>query len=228
MADPICVIGDSITEGVIYSSEKQRYTHLEDCFVRLLSGALGCEVHNRSKFGCTLPAALARMDRYEADIRACPRTLVMLGGNDSDFDWPAVAETPDAPHDCNTPPETFAAQYGRLLDRILVLGSEPVVMNLIPVDGAAYYRWFSRRADPAALMRYLHSTASIEHWNEFYSLTVTRIAAERGLPLLDARSAFLRRQFFDGLYCEDGIHPSPAGHRALFEYLLPQAKRVFL
>ncbi|MEG1633438.1 MAG: SGNH/GDSL hydrolase family protein, partial [Oscillospiraceae bacterium] len=224
MSDPVCVIGDSVSGGVIMNEETGRYTHYPDSFINLLSRELGFELHNRSKFGCTAPAALARLDRFESDISSSNHTLVMLGGNDSDFDWPRVAETPEVWHDCNTPIEKFVEAYEALLDRLLVLGTNPVIINMIPVDGEGYFNWFSQKSDPASLLRFLHRTESIEHWNEMFNLAIMGIAARRGLPFLDARSAFLRAKFFDGLFSRDGIHPSPAGHRALFDYLLPQAR----
>ena len=223
MASPLCVIGDSITGGVVYKDDAGRYVRCKDSFVNLLGGELGLDVHNHSRFGCTSTSALERMSRYEGDIAECPNTLVMLGGNDSDFDWPAVAETPEAEHDCNTPMEKFAEYYNRVLDGIIALGSKPVVINLIPVYGKRYFDWFSRKLDPKALMRFLGSTESIEHWNEMYNLAVMRIAARRGV-----RSAFLLKRNFEGLFSEDGIHPSPEGHRKMFEYVLPQAKPLLL
>lgn len=177
MSSPICIIGDSITGGVVYLSDSARYTHWKDSFVNLLGSSLDSELKNHSKFGCTSGAALKRLERYAKDISACPTTLVMLGGNDSDFNWPAVAAEPEAPHDCNTPMEKFAEYYNRVLDGIIALGSKPVVINLIPVYGKRYFDWFSRKLDPKALMRFLGSTESIEHWNEMYNLAVMRIAA---------------------------------------------------
>lgn len=227
MIKSLCVIGDSITGGVVYVPEEERYAHFSGAFLGRLCGQLGIELHNHSKFGCTASAALSRMDRFIPDVSACDRTLVMLGGNDSDFDWPAVAADPEAPHECKVPPAVFCDRYGQILDRIAACGGTPVVMNPIPVDGRKYYAWISRGSDPAALMRFLHSTESIEHWNELYSLCVLKEAAARNIPVLDARSGLLRFKFFDRLFCRDGIHPSPEGHERLLEYLLPQAERLF-
>ncbi|MFR5781873.1 MAG: hypothetical protein ACLUEK_08570 [Oscillospiraceae bacterium] len=44
--------------------------------------------------------------------------------------------------------------------------------------------------------------------------------------MLDVRSAFLEKRDFEGLFSEDGIHPSPEGHRRMFDYVLPQAKGI--
>ena len=226
MAEPICIIGDSITGGVVYLSDSAKYTHWKDSFVNLLGASLDTEMKNHSKFGCTSGAALKRLERYSKDIAACPNTLVMLGGNDSDFNWPAVAAEPEAPHDCNTPMARFTEYYNKVLDGIQALGSKPVVINLIPVYGRRYFEWFSRKLDPKALMRFLGTTNSIEHWNEMYNLAVMRIAAKRGVPMLDVHSAFLEKRDFEGLFSEDGIHPSPEGHRRMFDYVLPQAKGI--
>ena len=211
MANPICIIGDSITGGVVYLSDLEKYTHWKDSFVNLLGASLDSEVKNHSKFGCTSSAALKRLERYAKDIAACPTTLVMLGGNDSDFNWPAVAAEPEAPHDCNTPMEKFKEYYNKVLDGIQALGSKPVVINLIPVYGQRYFDWFSRKSDPKALMRFLGTTDSIEHWNEMYNLAVMRIAARRGVPMLDVRSAFLQKRNFDGLFSRGRHPPQPGG-----------------
>ena len=226
MAEKLCVIGDSITGGVVYRDDAGRYVKCRECFVNLLGSELGLDVHNHSRFGCTSTAALERLGRYEGDIADCPDTLIMLGGNDSDFDWPSVAETPEAEHDCNTPIERFIESYSRVLDKIIALGSRPLVLNLIPVFGRRYFKWFSKRADPDSLMRFLGTTDSIEHWNEMYNLAVMKVAVSRNAPVLDVRSAFLCRRAFDALFSSDGIHPSVEGHRKMYEFLLPQFKTV--
>lgn len=228
VSDPICIIGDSITGGVVFLPESGRYSHYSDSFINLLGAETGSEIRNHSKFGCTVTAALKRVDQFSGDISACPHTVVMLGGNDSDFDWPAVAATPEAFHDSKTPLKDFTRIYGEIIRRIKSLGSSPVLLNLIPVDGSRYFRWFSRNCDPGALMRFLRCTESIEHWNEMYNLAVMKLAAKFELPLLDVRSAFLRARHYEGLFSEDGIHPSPAGHRAIFEYILPQASEILV
>ena len=224
MSEPICIVGDSITGGVVYLEDSERYARCKDSFVNLLGGALNAEMRNHSKFGLTSEAALRKLGRFEGDIAQCPHTLVMLGGNDSDFDWPAVAETPEQPHDCNTPVSRFRESYNAVLDRIIELGSRPVVISLIPVWGRRYYEWFSRKLDGRALMRFLGTTDSIEHWNEMYNLEVIKTAAKRELPIIDVRSASLSARDFPGLFSRDGIPPSPAGHRRMFEYSLPQLR----
>ena len=113
--------------------------------------------------------------------------------------------------------------YAKVLDKIISLGSRPIALNLIPVFGRRYFKWFSKRADPEQLMRFLGTTDSIEHWNEMYNLAVMRVAAERNVPVLDVRSAFLYRRVFDSLFSTDGIHPSVEGHRRMYEFLLPGA-----
>lgn len=226
MNSSLCVIGDSITGGVVYKDDAGRYVRCKDSFLNLLGESLELDIHNHSRFGCTSTSALERMDRYEKDISECPNTLVMLGGNDSDFDWPSVAEAPEAEHDCNTPIERFIESYSRVLDKIIALGSRPLVLNLIPVFGRRYFKWFSKRADPDSLMRFLGTTDSIEHWNEMYNLAVMKVAVSRNAPVLDVRSAFLYRRAFDALFSSDGIHPSVEGHRKMYEFLLPQFKTV--
>lgn len=226
MCAKLCVIGDSITGGVIYKDVPGRYVKCRESFVNLLAAALGIDVHNHSRFGCTTTAALERFGRYEADAADCDWTLVMLGGNDCDFNWQEVAAAPEAAHECNTPIGRFRENYGELLERIAAAGGRPIAMNPIPVFGRSYFRWISKRADARGVIKFLGNTETIEHWNEMYSLAVLREAAARNVPILDARSAFLFRRVFNPYFSTDGIHPSAEGHRALFEYLLPQLEEL--
>lgn len=228
MQGPICVIGDSVSGGVVFSEEKGRHVKISDSYINLLGRELGAEIDNRSLFGCTVDAALERMERYSGAIAASEYTLVALGGNDSDFDWPAVAAEPDFLHDCKTPMARFTEDYEAIVARVRALGSRPVLLGMIPVDGPSYFNWFSKDLDADALMRFLHTTASIEHWNEMYNIAVMKLAIKLNAPFIDLRSAFLGARYFKGLHSIDGIHPSAAGHRLLFEYTLPQAKSILL
>ena len=226
MSEKLCIIGDSITGGVVYKDLPGRYVKCKDSFVNLLASALGLDVHNHSRFGCTSTAALERMERYERDIAGCDYTIVMLGGNDCDFDWQRVAADQEAEQQCNTPIGRFRENYAELLDRIAAAGGRAVAMNPIPVFGRRYYSWITRQADAEGVMRFLGSTDSIEHWNEMYNIAVMQAASEKNVPVLDARSAFLFRRGFDPYFSTDGIHPSVEGHRKLYEFLLPQLKRL--
>mgnify|MGYP001267340465 CR=1 FL=1 len=228
MPDPVCIIGDSITGGVVYLPDSGRYVHCKDSFINLLGDETGAEMRNHSKFGCTVATAFTQIERFSDDIAASSYTLIMLGGNDSDFDWPAVAASPEQAHSCKTPIPDFVRLYEQLVERVKALGGNPVLLNLMPVDGERYFRWFSKKCDPGALMRFLRKTESIEHWNEMYNIAVMKIAAKLGLPMIDVRSALLSARDFDGLLSEDGIHPSPRGHRTIFEYILPQAKKILI
>lgn len=226
MSKTICIIGDSISEGVVFSEEKGRYLKIKDSFVNKLSEALGFTADNHSRFGNSVCAAYERMERISGPIAESDYTAVMLGGNDSDFDWPTVAQSPEVKHDSKTPMDLFASEYRKIIEKIRELGSRPIMFGMIPVDGTAYFNWFSKPLDSEALMRFLHSTFNIEHWNEMYNIELMKLAAELDVPFVDLRSAYLKARYFDGLHSIDGIHPSPKGHSVLFEYALPQLKAI--
>lgn len=59
---------------------------------------------------------------------------------------------------------------------------------------------------------------AIYRWQRDYSDTVSRIAADMGVRMIDLRRFFLR----DGrspeeLLCDDGIHPSRIGQGLIFD-----------
>lgn len=228
MRSPICILGDSITAGVVYSPERERYIHFKDSFINMAQEKLGLDVRNNSKFGQTVGAAMRKVERFAKDISASEHTIIMLGGNDSDFDWPSVADSPDDFHDCNTPLADFVEGYNAFIDKVVELGSKPIIMNLIPAYGRAYYNWICKKCDPEAIMKFLGTPESIEHWNEMYSTAVMKLSAKRSIPLLDVRSPFLKSRFYEGLFSCDGIHPSEDGHKLIYNYLLPQLDNVLV
>lgn len=59
----ICCFGDSLTKGVVFDTEKQRYTFIKNNFMKLFGAKEKVSVDNHSKFGCTITAALSNIIR---------------------------------------------------------------------------------------------------------------------------------------------------------------------
>ena len=167
MAEPICIIGDSITGGVVY---------LSDSAVHALEGLL-CEPAGRlaghgdeEPPSSVAPPALRskRLERYPSDIAACPNTLSSCwAGTTRIFNWPAVAAEPEAPHDCkNTPMARFTEYQQRPGRHPGPSAAKPVVrINLIPRLRAALFRMVLAKVGPPRRSCAFGTTNSIEHWN---------------------------------------------------------------
>lgn len=210
----ICIFGDSIAKGVVLESDG-RYTHSPDCFASLLGRER--QVENRAVFGCRTGKGLALLKRYADKLLPSDMVLLMFGGNDSDFDWPAVAADPDGFHDCMTPMADFVADIRAMIDLVREKGAQPVLLSMTPFDSRRYFNRLTEKNDRAALLHFLGDTIRMERWNEMYDITLFKLARELKTTIIDLTSPFLVRRKLDNLLCDDGIHPNLQGHQILFK-----------
>ena len=95
--EAIRVWGDSILKGIVFDSARKRYTIIKDNALSLLSEKVVTPIQNFSRMGATAPEALKALKAKLADASLENQIVVFeVGGNDCDFDWKAVADTPEA------------------------------------------------------------------------------------------------------------------------------------
>ena len=219
----VCVFGDSIAKGVIYDSEKGRYTHLKESTVGLVSRHSNIDINNFACFGCTVTKGYGILQRVEAEIKDCEYTLIEFGGNDCDFNWAEVAEAPDKEHACNTPIELFTDIYKNMIDRIKALGSKPVLLTLPPIDSVRFFNWVSKGLCKENILKFLVDVEHIARWQSMFNDAVHHISKLYELPVLDIRSIFFKQESIKDYLCEDGIHPNKEGHRLIYTAIAERA-----
>jgi lysophospholipase L1-like esterase len=213
----LTIYGDSILKGVLY--ENGRYV-LEQGWERRLAERFGIRLTNRSRFGSTLPKALARIEK---DAETAPESeeyaLLEFGGNDCDFDWKAVSDAPEGEHLCHTPPSEFADCCRRAVRVLRESGRTPILTTLPPIHAERYLGFLCRGGlSRENLVRFLGDVQRIYRWQESYSQLIERLAREEKTALLDLRRPFLQdRRPIEALLCTDGIHPSRQGQELLYE-----------
>ncbi len=208
----LCIFGDSVGKGVTYDNGKQRYTTLSGGFVSVLEEKLNTEIDNFCRFGCTLTKGIELIERRMDRLSQYDYVALEFGGNDSDFDWAAVAADPEGEHDCFTPMESFTSSYINIIDRIRAEGSNPILLSVPAIDSMRYYKWISKSNDGNAIMQFLREPMRIERWNEMYNNAVWRIGSLCSVPVLDIRTPILHERYYKELFCEDGIHPNSEAH----------------
>ena len=215
----VTVYGDSILRGVRY--QEGRYV-IDHSWESRLAEQYGLAVQNRSRFGNTITKAMPRIER-DSEMRCGEGeyALLELGGNDCDYDWAAVADAPEAAHECKTPPPAFLELYRRAIRLLRESGRRVVLATLPPVHSERYLRFLCRDGlNRDNIVRWLGDVEHIYRWQESYSGMVERLAREEGVPLIDLRGAFLRdSRRPEALLCADGIHPSTEGQGLIFETL---------
>lgn len=222
----ICCFGDSLAKGVVFDTEKQRYTLIKNNFMNLFGAKEKVSVDNHSKFGCTITAALPRFERVQKAVENCDVIAFEFGGNDSNFNWNEISEDPDAEHKPNTELHTFISAYKTLLGKAIQTGKKVVMLNLPPLDYNKYFAWISKGNNADNILRWLGGTSDfIYRWHEQYNNAVHNIAREMKIPLVDIRSTFLGKRNYSDYLCVDGIHLNEKGHRLVAEALITEYEK---
>ena len=179
---------------------------------------------NLGKMGCTIEAGERILERFTDRVTGARFVLLECGGNDSDYDWKAIAEAPDGEHVSKTPIEVFESVYERVVNKVKELGAIPLVLSLPPMDAQRYFEFFSNgwsqeRKDN--VLRWLGgSTNTIMSGHELYNLATMRVAQRTGVQWIDVTSGLLKDNHFRDYLCDDGIHPNEMGQRKMAEAIL--------
>jgi acyl-CoA thioesterase I len=228
----IMVIGDSISKGVVYNEDKNRYTFLKEGFIRGISLLLRVPVHNLSRFGNTLlhgfDILAEKFSEFHPDV-----VLIEFGGNDCDFDWDAIAIKPLDDHQPKITLEKFGQTLRGMISYLNEKGITPVLMNLPPLNDKAYFKWFTQENPERAenILSWLHNENRIYWWQEQYSCLIEQISRITSTRLIDVRSAFLKTDDYTKYICKDGIHPNEKGQllikEVLWQYINSNASYLF-
>ena len=213
----VTVYGDSILKGVLL--EDGKYT-VERKWQDALIERFGLRIVNRSRFGSTLPKAMARIEKdSETPCEEPEYALLEFGGNDCDYDWAAVAAEPEGEHSCKTPPSLFLACYRRAIRLLRESGRKPVLTTLPPINSELYLRFLCRDGlSRPRIVRWLGDVERIYRWQENYSQMAEQLAREEATPLIDLRRPFLQdTRAPSALLCADGIHPSRLGQKLIYQ-----------
>jgi lysophospholipase L1-like esterase len=222
----LVALGDSVIKGVILDSVegRGRYSLADKSIVDRCAECLGVEGVNLGKMGCTIEAGERILDRFTDRVAGARFVLLECGGNDSDYDWKAIAEAPSDRHLARTPIEVFESVYERVVNKVKELGAIPLVLSLPPMDAQRYFEFFSNgwsqeRKDN--VLRWLGgSTNTIMSGHELYNLATMRVAQRAGAQWIDVTSGLLRDNHFRDYLCDDGIHPNEMGQRKMAEAIM--------
>ena len=210
------IFGDSVFKGARYDSASAKCVVNDRFGLDETARKAGLTVRNFSKFGCTVTKALSYVQKMFTKIDS-DIVLMNFGGNDCNFDWQAIAESPLDMHRPNTELDQFVDSYNKMIDFVLEKRSLPVVATLLPVQDKKYIDYVCkvRNLDRDKVMSWVKdSNISLSDHQKAYSDAVAQIAAERDIPLIDLRSAFCGRNS-SSLIGPDGIHPNARGQKVI-------------
>ena len=109
------IYGDSIMKGVIYEKDSnQTYKLSKSAFKKNIEG-YDISVKNNSRMGATIDNGLSSLEKTLPDCSQDTLVLLEYGGNDCDFDWKAISESPDEKHLPKTPAPLFAQKLRAMI-----------------------------------------------------------------------------------------------------------------
>ena len=217
-----CIFGDSVGKGVVLSDTGRYASGSPD--INSLTGRDDIPLKNYSRFGFVTEKTLWLIEKCGDEIASSDAVFIEVGGNDCDFDWQSISETPDEEHLCKTPPALFEKIYTELLKKAKAFGKKVFALNLPPIVAARYFKNISQRAGVCAenVLKWLGSVETIYRYQEMYSIMVEKTARAVGVALIDIRSAFLADHHYEELICEDGIHPNSKGYELIYKSVIEQ------
>lgn len=215
----IAALGDSLTKGVILT-DKEKYSLVEFSFMDIISSTLNIHVDNYSRFGCTVSFGEKMIERHKEKISSSDYTFIEYGGNDCDFDWLKIAESPSEEHAPKTEIKTFKEHIIKLINSVKELGSKPILLSLPPILSDRYFSFFSRtmtQEHKDNVVNWLGGDIGIiSRWHECYNRELFKIASLTNTEIIDITSPFdTYRGHLSALYCSDGIHPNAEGHKLI-------------
>lgn len=227
-SNKITILGDSIMKGVFYnpcsSSLRDRYILSSDPIPTRCSRSLGIECVNLGRFGSTIVQGVEQLNRNSVTISNSKYTLLEFGGNDSDYDWQAIAHLPQQQHSPHTPLQIYKDTYRYAIRKIREAGSEPVILTLPPLDAERYFQFFTMNMtleEKGNILKWLGgSISTISMGHELFNIETIKLAYSEGVSVIDITSAFLSIRNMSVFFCQDGIHPNESGQALIAEKII--------
>ena len=217
-------LGDSIIKGVLFNQEENglgHYSLSDRNIVDRVAERLHSEVLNLGKMGCTIEVGERILERHLTRLDGAQYVLMCYGGNDSDYDWKAIADHPEGEHYPKTPLRVFEKTYMRVVNKVRELGYTPLIMSLPPMDAQQYFNFFTStfsEVQKSNVLKWLKgSINTIWAGHELYNDAVKRVANATDCVLVDCTTTLGDGK---GYLCEDGIHPNLAGQSQIASIIL--------
>ena len=215
----ITALGDSLTKGVVLT-EANKYSLTENSYLDIVGRELSLHISNYGRFGSPIENGDMMLNRHSDEIAGSEYTFIEYGGNDCDFDWIKIADSPEGNYSPKTKLDDFKSRFIELVQKVKELGSKPIILSLPPILSAPYFSFFSRfmsQQQKENVINWLGgSTDIISRWHESYNRALFMIAKETQTPIIDITTPFDSfRGDIGSLFCADGIHPNEQGHKMI-------------
>lgn len=220
----IVALGDSIIKGVLFNQEENgrgHYSLSDHNIVDNIANQLHSETVNLGKMGCTIEVGERILDRHIDALDGAKYVLMCYGGNDSDYNWKAIADNPKEQHYPKTPLTLFEKTYTRIIHHVREMGCIPLIMSLPPMDAQKYFNFFTSTFNDMQKSNVLNwlkgNIDTIWAGHELYNDAVKRVAEATDSIFVDVTTSLGNGK---GILCDDGIHPNTLGQRKIANIIL--------
>jgi len=215
----IGVFGDSILKGIQMDPETKKYVVRNNIDLDKIENKHFVSIDNFSMFGCTINKGYSMLQR-RLEKRSFDIVLLEYGGNDCDFNWANIADSPNDNHIPNTPLSAFIDIYIKMIKELRGKYIEPILTTLPPLEPQRFFDWFCKGLNKDNVLKWLGTVNTIYRWQEKYSRAIEHIGFLTNTIVIDLRGAFLNQFRVDELLCEDGVHPNTKGQNIITETFL--------
>ena len=212
------ILGDSILKGVVYSPEGKHYSLCRENRAETLTDS-ELTVENYSKMGATVLDGVRTLELAADGADENTTVIIEFGGNDCDHDWQDVSDHPDRDHFPKVDSKQFSEYLKRCIEKVKKIGARAVVAISPPIVAEKYFSFISKGRSKENLLKWLNCKDSLYRWQEYYTIIAAKTALSEGVETIDLRTPFLLRQDYGKYFCDDGIHPNPAGHKLITEQI---------
>jgi len=222
----ITLFGDSVPAGIVY--EKNKLHRLQKSCVDLVCKHFGIKVTNISKYGQTWTRLIEKgmIENYINKAKKSENNVAVffMGGNDSDYEWTKVAESPLTYHPEKTPIDNFKVMLGSTIKELQANDIKVMFCDLTPVVSNQYVDTvISKLADKTKVMEFLHNDIdNVFRHQALYSSFITQYAELNKCTMINVREHFLKNKNYGKYLCSDGIHPNKAGHKLIAKAAIKQ------
>lgn len=205
----INVLGDSITEGALASSEDKE-------FVSVLANLLNCKVNNYGISGSRIARQHVTSDnpRFDLffgsrvkDLVSSDLVIVFGGTNDYGHGDASIGNIKDKT------PDTFYGGMNYLVDELLKKYNKKQILFVLPL-----YRL--NEDDPLGDHLRKEATLSLQGYRD----VMVEVLNNRNIKYIDIKDIFGKPETSD--LFGDGLHPNDKGHRLIAELLAGYIKSL--
>lgn len=213
--ETVVVWGDSIGKGVVWNEQRSRYGYSKTTAATVVENELNITVVNRSKFGYTAPQGLEILQHDLAEGIACDVGVIEFGGNDCNFQWAEISQTPQANHEPATVPEQYEKTLKQMVTTLIDRHIRPVLVTLPPINAERYFKFLvGDKLNAGNILGWLGDVQQIYRFQEMYSHLLQKVAHQMQIQLLDLRVRCLANpNFITKLLCNDGLHLTEEGQQ---------------